>query len=43
MQLAGELGAMMEMDDIGRKALVTKRMILRLQEPFNVMAGKILT
>lgn len=39
-QLAGELGSIMEMEDIGRKAITLKRMILRLQQPFNVVAGK---
>ena len=37
--LAGELGNVMAMDDIGRKALLLKRMVLRLQKPFNAIAG----
>jgi len=41
-QLAGELGNVMMIDDIGRKALLLKRMILRLQKPFNATAGTLL-
>jgi len=37
-QLSGELGNVMALDDIGRKALMLKKMVLRLQKPFNVMA-----
>ena len=39
-QLAGELGGIMGQDDIGRKAFALKKMILRLQRPFNLIAGK---
>ena len=39
-QLAGELMAVMGQDDIGRKAFALKKMILRLQKPFNLIAGK---
>jgi len=38
MQLAGELGEIMEIEDIGRKALKLRKMILRLQRPFNLVA-----
>merc|ERR1712226_225279 len=37
-QLAGELGGIMGQDDIGRKAFALKKMILRLQRPFNLIA-----
>ena len=39
-QLAGELGGVMGMDDVGRKAFALKKMVLRLQRPFNLIAGK---
>merc|ERR1711970_761967 len=37
-QLAGELGGIMGQDDIGRKAFQLKKMVLRLQRPFNLIA-----
>ena len=37
-QLAGELGDVMALDDIGRKAFALRRMILRLQKPLNAIA-----
>jgi len=37
-QLAGELGAIMALDDIGRKAFALRRMIPRLQRPLNAIA-----
>jgi len=37
-QLAGELGSIMGGDDIGRKARQLRKMILRLQQPFNAVA-----
>lgn len=37
-QLAGELGGIMGQDDTGRKAFALKKMILRLQKPFNLIA-----
>ena len=37
-QLAGELGAIMGGDDVGRKAFQLRKMILRLQRPFNLIA-----
>jgi len=37
-QLAGELGGIMGQDDAGRKAFALKKMILRLQRPFNLIA-----
>lgn len=38
MQLAGELGQVMEKDDIGHKARALRKMILRLQRPVNAIA-----
>ena len=37
-QLAGELGQIMGMEDIGRKAFMLRKMVLRLQRPFNLVA-----
>jgi len=37
-QLAGELGGIMAQDDVGRKAFALRKMILRLQRPFNLIA-----
>ena len=37
-QLAGELGAIMGQDDVGRKAFALRKMILRLQRPFNLIS-----
>lgn len=41
MQLAGELGQIMEKDDIGHKARALRKMILKLQAPVNAI-GEIL-
>jgi len=38
-ELAGGLGDIMAIDDIGRKAILVKRMINRLQQSFNAIAG----
>lgn len=37
-QLAGDLGAIMGHDDVGRKAFLLRKMILKLQKPFNLIA-----
>ena len=41
MQLAGELGQVMEKDDVGHKARALRKMVLRLQKPVNSIGERL--